>query len=81
MFANNTKPDLSDKMWKLRPLMNMLIASFSDTFPAITTTRLRREHGCLLRSSRLQAVHPGEADQVWIQNLEFEQSTWLPGEF
>ena len=31
-FADNTKPDLMDKMWKLRPLVNILKSSFLKNF-------------------------------------------------
>ena len=31
-FANNTQPDMSDKMWKLRPLMNVMKNNFMMQF-------------------------------------------------
>lgn len=33
-FADNTRPDLHDKMWKLNPLINLLKKKFSDNFVA-----------------------------------------------
>ena len=40
-FIGNTNPDLSDKMWKLHPLMHILKNSFLSNFSTILTIYLQ----------------------------------------